>query len=105
MHGPISENGDIYSNDASVHYHLGNLCFKFQLNQSKALLIMEDFTYIAIAYTLLCKLSYGQGLVMMSTEYNDKHGKWILALVAIFLWNAVLSNAATVLYILSLISS
>ncbi len=57
MPGPISENGNFYSNDVSspkVSW------FKISLKSVKRTVwTQEEITYFAIAYTLLCKLNYG----------------------------------------------
>ena len=53
VHGPICQM-EIFIQ--MMHYHPRNIAVKFQL---QTVWLREEIMYIAIAYTLLCKVNYG----------------------------------------------
>ncbi len=55
--GPISQNGDIYSNDASSPKRS---LFQISVKSVQPFEYKKEITYFTIAYTfILCKLNYG----------------------------------------------
>ena len=54
--GPISQNGNLYSNDASSPK---KSWYQMSVKLIEPFLMQEEISYFATAYTLMCKLNYG----------------------------------------------